>query len=104
MHDAELSRISYRLDWERVEQIVEEFFTPEEQTILNSVFGLNDHDRLTTPQLAKLTKLKRKPLTEKIMKLEKQLYKILKAEDLDELIQEQLEQLSLTEEIKQLSE
>ncbi|NMB03407.1 MAG: hypothetical protein GX978_02530 [Tissierellia bacterium] len=104
MHDAELSKISYRLDWDRVEQIIREFFNPEEQTILNSFFGLNDHDKLAIRQIAKQQKMKIKPLSEKIAKLEKQLYKILKAENLDQLIQEQLEQLSLSEEISHLTD
>lgn len=104
MHDADVSKISYRLDWDRVEQIIQEQFAPDEQTILNSIFGLNGHDKLSLRQLSKLTKLKPKLLTEKIAKLEKQLYKILKAEDLDQLIQEHLEKLSLSEEVEKLSE
>lgn len=104
MDDANVSKVSYRLDWQRVEELVKEHFNLEEQLILNSVFGLNEQPKLTMKQLGKQLKVKPKLLSERIQKLEKQLYKILKTENLDELIQEHLEALSLTEEITQLSE
>lgn len=102
MLDEPVSKVNYRLDWQRVEQLIEQHFDREEQAILNGLFGLNQADKLTIRQLAKQHKMKIKPLTQRIEKLEKQLYKILKSEDLDDLIQEHLEELSLSEEVAQL--
>lgn len=104
MHDANLSKPSYRLDWERVEDIIRQGFLPEEQSILFWLFGLAGQERLSLQKIGKRLKLKQKNLKPKVVALEKQLYKLLKAENLDDLIQEHLEQLSLVEEINQLSD
>lgn len=104
MHDEHLSKASYRLDWQRVEDIIRQGFQPDEQSILFLLFGLGGQERLPLGKIAKLKKMKLKTLTPKVQALEKQLYKLLKVEDLDELIQEHLEQLSLTEEVAELQD
>ena len=104
MLDESVSKVNYRLDWQRVEQLIEQHFDRQEQAILNGLFGLNQSDKLSLRQLAKRHKMKIKPLRQRIEKLEKQLYKILKSEDLDDLIQEHLEELSLSEEVAHLAE
>lgn len=104
MHDEHLSKLGYRLDWQRVEEIIRQYFSAEDQSILFLLFGLDHQEKLTIPQIAKRMKLKQKPLTIRLQQLEKQLYKRLKTEDLDQLIEEHLEGLTLSEEIAELQE
>lgn len=104
MHDEHLSKPGYRLDWQRVEVIIRQHFSAEDQSILFLLFGLNHQEKLTIPQIAKRMKLKQKPFAQHIQQLEKQLYKRLKVEDLDQLIEEHLEALTLSEEIAELQE
>lgn len=104
MHDESISKPGYRLDWERVEAIVAEHFDPQEQQLLGLFFGLEDYEKTGLRDIAKLKKIKLKVLNERLEKLQKQLYKLLKAEDLDELIQTKAEPLSINEEIEQINQ
>ncbi|WP_459129445.1 bis(5'-nucleosyl)-tetraphosphatase [Guggenheimella bovis] len=78
----------YELDWEQITLIIDESFSdPKEREMLYCHFLLKGEIPRTVKELAKRFGLKRKEYIETIVKLEKRLYRRLKAEDIDGLLE-----------------
>lgn len=73
------------LDWVKVTRLLRQHFQPEEADLLFHLYGLEGYELASAKELRKQTKLRKKAHQEKIFKLEKKLFHLLKDEDHEEL-------------------
>ncbi|NLY37611.1 MAG: hypothetical protein GX046_10345 [Tissierellia bacterium] len=73
------------LDWVKVTRLLRENFQLEDAELLYHLYGLEGYDQASAKELRKQTKLKKKAHEEKMFKLQKKLFHLLKDEDQEEL-------------------
>lgn len=81
------------LDWVKVTRLLREHFQPEDADLLFHLYGLEGYEPASTKELRKQTKLRKKAHEEKMFKLEKKLFHLLKDEDHGELFIEKQAQV-----------